>query len=254
MSLFYTDDAALADFKIDRLAGIVRVYLGGEMPRDEYLRSKLAAAEADLTRALGVPLAPTEILTDEPDAAKLTELGNTPYIVEPGYDLPPEFFSMSGGFGTLSLRVRPVIQIRSIKLVYPSFAQTVFEIPAPWIRLDKKYGAVKIIPGAGALNAPLSIFMTQALSAGYTVPHMIKVAYRAGVDASSPDFADVRDMIFRMATLSVLKNSFIPQSGSISADGLSQSTSADIGKMAGEIDDDIQALKQKLVGPVWGVL
>jgi hypothetical protein len=253
MTIFADQDAAIEEFK-EYAAAAIKTYFGGVFPSDGSLYRKLLAAEADAARYLSVPLSPTEVFPDDPTDAELAELDGTPYLVEPGYDLTPDFFSVSSGFGTLLLRTRPILSVRSIKLIYPSFAATVFDIPMEWVRLDRKAGLVKIVPGAGSINAPLSIFSVQAMAGGYTVPYMIRVRYRAGIDATLPEYYDVRDTVFKMATLRLLQGAFIASSGSISADGLSESLSADVSKFGDDVDHSLDALKQKLLGPVWGVL
>jgi hypothetical protein len=45
-----------------------------------------------------------------------------------------------------------------------------------------------------------------------------------------------------------------PTSASVSADGLSQSSSIDVDRLASDLDDQIAALRLKLLGPLWGVL
>jgi hypothetical protein len=220
---------------------------------DEELWDYWLAAEAEAQRKLGFPIQPTKIFTDEPTTEEKAALGAMPYIVEPGYDLPPDFFS-SQVWGTLKLRVCPVIAVESIRLIYPSMAQTIFEIPANWIRLDNKYGQIQIVPGLGSINAPLSIFSIQAVTAGVRVPHMIRVRYTAGINGKSPEYADLVDLVKQMALLRILQGAFVPGSSSISADGLSQSMSLDIDKHQDAVDQRLDQIRGRILGPVWGVL
>lgn len=253
MTIFTNKAQALEELKSDRLIHAAETYLGGQFPSPATLWRKLQAAEADMARKLGVPLEPTVIFPDEPTEAEVEALNGKPYQVEPGYDLPPDFFRPPQ-FGALMLRVRPVIAIESIKLVFPSMETSVFTVPDNWIQLDKKFGQVQIIPGPGAMYGSLGMFALSAMQSGSSVPHMVRVKYRAGIDATKPENADVYDLVMQAAVLRCLQDAFPASSGSISADGLSQSISADIGKLQGEFDDRVYALKQKLTGPVWGVL
>lgn len=253
MTIFTDKTEALAELREDRLVYAAETYLGGAMPSDAALWRKLLAAEAEAGRKLGVPLEPTLVLADEPSADELAALEGKPHIVEPGYDMAPDFFG-SQAWGALMLRVRPVIAVESIRFIYPSMATTYFDIPPNWIRLDKKYGQLQIVPGPGANNAPIGIFTLQAIGSGVRIPHMVRVRYRAGIDCSLPENFDVVDLIMQMAVLRVLQDAFLPQSGSISADGLSQSVSTDMSKMRDDIDERLAELKQKLCGPIWGVL
>ena len=61
-------------------------------------------------------------------------------------------------------------------------------------------------------------------------------------------------MVKRMASLKLLKTAFLPQSGSISADGLSQSSSVDVSKWQDEIDHDLGALRNAIHGIRFAVL
>lgn len=256
MSLFQTNADvadALASFKADWLLHAANTYMGGVLPSDAFLTRKLQAAELTIQRRLGIPLTPTLISCDELTASEIADLSGAPYRIEPGYDLPPDFFGVQT-FGALLLRVRPVIAIESIRIVYPSTLSQLFEIPHNWIRLDKKYGQVRIVPGPGYNSAPVSVFMMQAMGSGATIPHMIRVRYRAGIDDSSPDYLDVRSAVFQQALIDVITAVMPPQSGSISADGLSQSFSSPLKDMAGTLDGQIALLKESILGPVWGVL
>jgi hypothetical protein len=254
MSIFSTNVArALDELKSDRLVHAAGTYLGGVLPSDPALTRKLYAAEAEASRKLGVPLEETMIFADEPTADELSVLDGMPYKVEPGYDLPADFFGRQS-WGFLALRVRPVIDVESIRFVYPSVDQTLYTVPKNWIRVDKKYGQLHIIPGPGAGNMPVSIFMIQAVSGGTNVPHAIRVKYRAGLDCSLPENGDVVDLVMQMAVLRVVQDAFSPSSGSISADGLSQSVSVDVGKLQDDIDNRIGRLKESIKGLVWGVL
>lgn len=253
MTIFTNREEAVAELRDERLTFAADTYLGGAVPSDSTLWRKLLAAEAEVARKLSVPLAPTMVFSDQPSPEEVAALGGMPFLVEPGYDLDPTFFG-SQMWGALMLRVRPVIAVESVKFVYPSMGQTFFEVPDTWIRLDQKYGQLQIVPGPGVSNAPVSVFTLQAIGSGVRVPHMIRVQYRAGLDCTLPENFDVVDIVMQMAVLRVLHDTFLPQSGSISADGLSQSVSGDLSKMQEGIDERLAHMKQKINGPIWGVL
>jgi hypothetical protein len=253
VSIFANIADALAMLKDDRLVLAAQTFMGGWMPSDPTLTLKLKAAEKEVGRRLAIPLEPTEIFPYEPSAAELTALDGKPYIVEPGYDLPAGMFSMSMG-GSMKLREKPVRRIDSIKIIYPTM-ESGYEIPASWIQCDKKFGLVSFVPGAGmVLATPGAAFATNALAAGLNVPYMVKVRYSAGLDNVAENHPDILDLVLRMASLKVIDDSFMPQSGSISADGLSQSISADVAKYRDNIEHELSDLKQRLTGPVWSVL
>lgn len=220
---------------------------------DDDLWDLWLASEADASRRLGVPLQATQIFDTPPDDDEVDALNGTPYLVEPGYDLPPDFFGAQS-WGALKLRITPVIRIQKVRIVYPSLEKELFEVPLSWIKLDNKYGMVHIIPGPNTVTAPLSIFTVQAIASGVQIPHVIRIKYLAGIDGKSPDYADLVDLVKQMALLRVLQGAFLPTSGSISADGLSQSYSNDIMKYEDSIAHRLDIIKTKLIGPVWGVL
>lgn len=253
MSIF-TQATVVAELLAERIPLLNPAYVKLPANPGAYVWSKVQSAERELSRRLAVPLEPTEVFPEPPTEAEIAALAGKPFLVEPGYDMPPDFFSVASGFGTLQLRQRPVIAIASIRFIYPSIAASVWDVPANWIRVDHKYGQVKIIPGAGALNAPLSIFTMQAMGAGYNVPHMIRVRYAAGLANHATEYEDVLDLVKRMAMLGILRDAFVAQSGSISADGLSQSLSADISKFEDGVGDTIERLREKLNGPIWTAL
>lgn len=220
---------------------------------DDELWQLWLASEDDAARRLGFPLQPTEVFSYEPSLAEVSALNGAPYIVEPGYDMPPDFFSMQT-WGALKLRVAPLLAVDEVRLVYPSMTATQFVVPKNWIRIDHKYAQLQIIPGPGITTAPVSIFMVQSMGAGYRVPHMIQVRYRAGIDASRGGFNDLIDLVKQSALLRLMQGAFVPASGSISADGLSQSFSTDMDKWQESLEHRFHIIKEKTIGPQWGVL
>lgn len=220
---------------------------------DDDLWLCMIAAETDLSRRLGISLAPTKIFTDPPTEAELLELAGKPYLIEPGYDMPPNFLGVNK-FGCFRLRETPVISIESIKMVYPNAGGAIFEIPSNWIRCDYKYGLVHIFPSSQLVMAPISMFTMQAIAAGMTIPDMIRVKYTAGLNMSSELYPDVIALAKRMSVLRIIQDAWMPNSESISADGLSQSQSYDLQKLQAGIDDQIEMLKARLLGPTYAVL
>jgi len=220
---------------------------------DDILWQKLQAAEADLQRRLCIPLVPTRIFMSAPSGDDISALNGMPYLVEPGYDLTPDFFA-PGNFGCFRLRQTPVISVLDMWLIYPNQGGANFQIPNEWLKIDYKYGTIHVFPSAKSITAPISLLTMQAIGAGYTVPYMIRCDYVAGIDTTTGQFPDVLDLVKRMTVLRLLQDGFLPQSESVSGDGLSQSISADIGKLSGDVDDKIDTLKTRLAGPVWGVM
>lgn len=251
-SAFFTNQVAAAAAMRDGPLGVAEINQPGllSLP-DSYLFQKICAAEAEISRRVGVPLSPTEVFTRAPTDIEIAALNGGPYIVEPGYALEPGFFTPPH-FGYLALRMRPVISISSLVLAYPNQDGATFNVPLSWLRLDPKYGQLHLYPSAQAISAPLTLFIMQAMGAGYTIPDMIQVRYRAGLQET--DYPDVIDVTLRLALCRILGDAMLPQSASISADGLSQSNSIDVGKLQQEVERQISMLSDNLTGPTWTVL
>ena len=220
---------------------------------DGYLFGKIVAAEGEVSRRLAVPLEPTEIFTEPPTEGELAALAGAPYRVEPGYDLTPDFFSVSK-WGYLDLRYRPIIDVHDLRIVYPNVPGQDYVIPPSWIRPDKDYGRVQIFPSATMVVAPISIFTIQSLASGNNVPDMVRVKYSAGLTPLSPYWGEVYDIVLRLAVCRILSDGMRPQSESVSADGLSQSRSVDVSKLEAGISAQLSELAQKMTGPIYGCL
>lgn len=222
---------------------------------DDFLWEMMVEGEAQLAVALGIDLQPTEyfpVVPPTPD--EIVALAGRPWKVEPGYDCTPNFFSASS-WGTTKLRTKLVTAIHRVQVVYPPQPQPIFTVPPSWVLFDAPGSVLQIIPGgSGASEVPLSVFVLQTLTSGYTVPHMLRVRYTAGLTPEHEFYQLIRGLALRQGAVRVLMNSFIPQSGSISADGLSQSASMDVSKYQDALDAEIESLHQRLKGPIWGVL
>lgn len=246
MSLFPDLDLAIETLRRDRLGSPL---LSSQTLDDDYLVSQLLAAEADLSHALRVFLTPTQILPETATQAErdALDLAGTPWVDEPGYDLEGDFFS-GERWGYLVTRHRPIISVQSMTFVYPQPYSGVFTVPADWIRVDKKYGHIRLVPGTQAFAAPLSAWVMQVMGAGRTVPQMIQLRYTAGLTNAAQRYPDLLDLAQRMTVLRMLHNLFPAASGSISADGLSESQSIDLDKYQGDIDAHVDRLRQVIHG------
>jgi len=119
----------------------------------------------------------------------------------------------------------------------------VFQIPPEWIRMDRRAGHIRLIPNSMAFAAPMGAFLLQSLTGGRTVPFMIQLRYTVGLENVLLKWPDLVSVIKKQAVLDLIADAFLPQSGSISADGLSQSLSVDMGKYSEEIDAKIDGPK-----------
>jgi hypothetical protein len=165
-----------------------------------------------------------------------------PWMDEPGYDYDPEFFR-NERWGYIVTRQRPIISVTAINLVYPAPTLTVYAIPNDWLRLDRKYGHIRMVPASSTFVAPLGAFLMQALSGGSLIPSMIQVKYIAGLNGTSDRLWPlVSDIILKRAVQKVMAGAMLPSSGSISADGLSQSLSI-------KLQDYEDQFQQAMFGP-----
>ena len=218
------------------------------LPTPEVMAA-LRAAEADAEHLLRVFFGPVQVLPDlasqdEKDA--LDEAG-TRWVEEPGYDLEPEFFR-GDRWGYLPLNHVPVISVQSLKFVYPAPATTIWDVPADWIRLDKRFGHLRLVPSGSLVTAPLSVFAVQLLGGGRVVPQAVQVRYTSGLAHAARDYPDLIDLVRRMAMLKLMQGAFLPTSGSLGVDGLSESQSFDLSKYQDDVDARIERLRQSIHG------
>lgn len=245
-SSLFDRQTAVQDLRAALLATGLESVAGAEFS-DELLWGKLLAAEKDAERRLRVYFQPTEIFPHTPTEAEIAALEGRPWDEEPGYDYEPEFF-MGESWGYIATRHKPILEVKRIHFAYPSPAEKVYTIPDSWIRVDKRYGHIRLVPAAQAFSAPLSAYIMQALGGGRTIPFMIHVRYVTGLRNVNTEWPDLVDLVMKMATLRTIIGTFPAQSGSISADGLSGSLSIDLDKWEGVIDKHLDELRDRIHG------
>lgn len=263
-SPFPSIPGALAELRRDRLTTMLATYLpAGTLISDDYLLQKLVAAQSYIAHRLRVFLVPTQVLPNTADQAEIDLWTNPvsgtpmPVYLEPAYDYDPKMF-VGNTWGRMTLRQRPIIQVQSAKFTYPTPQSTLFPIPNEWIRLDKKYGILNMVPIQTAMMLPLNAFILAALGGGRTVPNFIEVRYQAGLENVARDYPEILDLIRKQAVLGVAEDLYLPssRSESTSADGLSQSSSIgfSIDDYTDLIDTKLNAIKSSLFGvQIFGV-
>lgn len=240
--LFPNRIVAVARLRQDRLALMAANLMPGIAVSDDYLWEKLCAAEAYVAGLLRVPLVPTRYFPIQPTADELAALGAMPWQIDSGYDYVPEMFERDK-WGYLVTRHRPVISVEYVRFAYPTQNQGFFNVPLDWLRVDSRPGHVRIVPSNSALLMGTAGFAMTSMINRRSIPDMVQVAYTAGLQNIQTEYPEILDVIKKKAVLNVLADSYIPQSGSISADGLSQSMSMDISKYSDAIDDIINGPK-----------
>jgi hypothetical protein len=233
-SVLFVRDFAVADMRRDRLVMAASGILPQITVTDDYLWDKLRAAEAEAQRDLRVYFQPTALFPDTPTDVELAALNGAPWAIDPGYDFGPENF-YHDKWGMIITRQKPIISVSSVRMVYPSPAALIYEFPADWIRLDRKYGHIRLVPSSSLSLGSLSANVMQLFSSRM-IPQAMQVRYVAGLENAAQDYPDLIDLVMKKAALKVIGDLFLPQSGSISADGLSQSFGADFAKYHESID------------------
>jgi hypothetical protein len=224
-SLLFIKDFAVTQMRNERLVMLAKSYFPGVTLSDDYIWNKVVAAENETGRDLRVPLVPTQFFGFEPTDAQIAALPpGMPWAIDPPQDYSPDFFQ-GEKWGFMVLRNKPVISVQDVQFIYPSPTVGFFDFPLDWIRLDKKYAQIRFVPASSIITAPLNAYVMQVLGGGRTIPFAFNVTYTAGIGSASEDYPQLLDVILRRAALKILEDGFLPASGSISADGLSQSLS-----------------------------
>jgi hypothetical protein len=237
---------AIPVLRRDYLAGITRAYAAGVAFHDDFLWAKLLAAEAELERKLRVFFCPVTIIPQ--GATDIVPEPGERWVEEPGYDYTPSLF-MGDSWGLMETRHRPIISVGRMWFAYPSLGSgSVWTVPLPWMRIEKKYGRINLVPTAHTMSMPLNAYLLSVIGGGRTVPLMLQIHYRAGLTDAATQYPELMDLIQMRAAFSVLESLFYPASGSISADGLSQSMSVDAAKYRDALDAKTEALRTAIHG------
>lgn len=245
---------SVADFK-----GSSAAFSSGTFPvgalSDDDIWLNLVQAEAELAHELRVNLAPMTIVPEQAPSFEIDalEAAGTPYRKEAAYDYDPATWTRDA-WGFIALKNKPVVRLDSVRFAYPGPDNTVLDVPPDWCRLDHKYGHLQIVPTGTLMQfGPLYTYMMTAISSGRLIPGMVQIRYVAGINAAR-DYPDLIGLAQRMAMLRLIKGAYMPQSGSVSGDGLSQSSSIDSAKWQDEIDAEIGRLRDTIHGIRFGVL
>jgi hypothetical protein len=213
----------------------------GIMPKvavsDDYIWDKIRAAEAEAQRELRVFFQPTAMFPHDPTSDELAALTpGMPWAIDPGYDFGPEDF-LGDTWGFFSTRQKPIISITSAKMIYPAPGTVTYDFPLDWLRVDRKYGHIRIVPTNALSMSSLSASIMQLFSSR-RLPQALEVRYIAGLANANQDYPELVDLVLKKAALKIIGDRFMPASGSISADGMSQSFSNDMSKY----HDDVNAI------------
>lgn len=231
----FIKDIVVGEMRTEQLIAAAAGVLQDVKVSDDYIWSKVRAAESEIAHRLRVPLVPTRFFPVKPTQEQIDALDGMAWEHEVGYDYTPDMFERSK-WGFIVTRQRPVISVEKLRFAMPSADGSYFDIPQEWIRIDAKYGHLRILPTTNAYLVTTGIMGMTALTWQSVIPNMIQLEYTAGLADVENTYPELIDVIKKQAVCKIVTEAFLPQSGSISADGLSQSLSVDIGKYQETID------------------
>ncbi|HET7675842.1 MAG TPA: hypothetical protein VFL54_10000 [Gammaproteobacteria bacterium] len=249
MSLFADKTKTVQEMRGDRLTAAAATYFPDVELSDDYIYAKVLAAETDAEHRLRVFFEPVEMVPEGTPHSVIDGYENDKvrWQEEPAYDWDPEFFR-GNTWGFFQVRQRPIIAVHSFRFIYPSTDTTIYAFPHDWIRLDKKYGHIRIVPMSNFSTLPLNAWLLSVFAGGRMVPHMIQIAYQAGLKDAAGEYPELLDLIKRMAALRIIEDQFVPTSGSLSVDGISESLSTDTKKYKDIVDARLEALRDQIHG------
>ncbi len=231
----FIKDIVVGDIRAEQLVAAATGVLQEVTLSDDYIWNKIRAAESEIAHRLRVPLVPTHFFPLEPTQAQIDALNGMAWELEVGYDYNPDMFERDK-WGFIITRQRPVIDVVSLRFSMPSADGSYFDVPKEWIRIDEKYGHLRILPTTNASLITSSVLGITALSWHSVIPAMIQLEYEAGLVDVENTYPELLDAIKKLAIAKIITDAFLPQSGSISADGLSQSMSVDVEKYSAAVD------------------
>ena len=248
MSIFDRKQTVL-EIQTDRLYRVAQTYFSDVTLSDSYIWDKLRAAEREVEQDLRVFLEPVIVLPESVSQSEKDTLdaAKTRWVEEAGYDWSPEFFQ-GNAWGFIVARRKPIISVDYLKFIYPISDTTIFTIPDQWIRLDKKYGHIRLLPSGTLVSAPLNSYIMSVMGGGKTIPHILMLRYTAGIKDIKEEYPNIVDIIKKLAVLKILDDEFLPSSSSISADGLTETMSVDMEKYQSKIDNVTNKVRDEIHG------
>lgn len=231
----FIKDIVVGDMRREQLMAAAAGVLGDVKISDDYIWNKVRAAESEIAHRLRVPLVPTRFFPTRPTQEQIDALDGMAWEHEVGYDYTPDMFERDK-WGFIVTRQRPVISVERLRFSMPSASGSYFDIPPDWIRIDAKYGHLRILPTSNASLVATSVLGMTALSWHSVIPTMIQLEYTAGLTNVEDTYPELLDAIKKQAVCKIVTEAYLPQSGSISADGLTQSISVDVSKYQETID------------------
>lgn len=246
-ALFPDQDEAVQDLMAQLALGAGQ-YINLKALTASMVWDKLVAAETEAERLLKTFFDTVQVIPDtalEPEIQALED-AKTRYITIGAFDYDPAMFE-GERWGLMRLPYKPVQQINSVTIAFPAPFLMNYVVPFEWIRIDRKYGDMQLVPTTSAQVTPVGAFALVAMAGSVTYPQAVQVRYSCGLSNANGQVAtsfaqewdDLVDVVKRMAIGKIMKMAYLPTSSSISADGLSQSNSFDPKKWQDQIDEDL---------------
>lgn len=234
-ALFPNKFTAIAKMRRDRLMLLANSIMPDINVHDDYIWDKLVAAESQVSNTLRVKLQPTRFFTAPPSQEQIDALGTMPWDIDPPYDYTPDNY-LGDKWGLIVTRQKPIQSIVSLKFLYPTPNNVIVDVPADWIRMDARYGQIQIVPTGTSYPTMMGGMFMSHISGGKSLPFTIALEYVAGIANAGREYPELVDAVMKLAAVKIVEDGFMPQSGSISADGLSQSVSVDVSKYEDSVD------------------
>lgn len=238
----FIKDIVVDEIRNDRIVAASNGVLSDIEVSDEYIWKKVRAAESELAHTLRVPLVPTRFFPHQPSEEELAALDGIAWEVESAQDYLKDMFS-GDKWGYVVTRQRPIISVERLRLVYPTEANGYYDIPLSWMNVDAKYGHLRLVPTSNAILTGLMGVTIMGMAVGRTIPSMVRLTYTAGLQDVERTYPELLDAIKKLAVVKIVADAFLPQSGSISADGLTESMSVDMAKYHDDVDHIINGPK-----------
>lgn len=231
----FIKDIVVDEIRRDRLMAAASGVLQDVVVSDDYIWNKVRSAESEISHSLRVPLVPTRYFPNPPTQDEIDALDGMAWEIEIGNDYTPDMFA-GDKWGFIATRQKPIISIDRLQFSYPSQGGSYFDIPIPWVNFDAKYGQVRIVPSSNAVLNSVTGYILTNMVGGRLIPSMVQMTYTAGLTNVAVTYPELLDVIKKLAVLKIVGDAFFPKSGSISADGLTESMSVDMADYNDAID------------------
>jgi hypothetical protein len=240
-SSLFIKDIVVEELRANQLVAAAAGFLGTITVTDDYLWSKIRAAESDLTHTLRVPLVPTQLFPIQPTQDQIDALDGMAWQVEDSPDYDPNDW-VENKWGLIVTRTRPIIAIQKLSMKFPTTGNNFFDIPDDWLKFDARYGNIRVVATSSAIFMA-GAFVSFAGIGNRLIPSMMQLTYQAGLTNVQTDWPEILDLIKKMAILKIIQDAYLPSSGSISSDGHSESFGMKIQDFEDSIDYVINGAK-----------